>query len=188
MKNDLKNIIDKLGNNPLEEQELNKLASKGKQIFEIVEGIWEVKCKDLNPDDYSSEEMEEFFAALEKKVFGYYNGDILKTTDKTKELTPLTFFEGARLKTIQKKLATLFLEGQKLQADLADDAKLEKTLPKIEKMAKERDSLEEERENLLLNGVDLNDVEEWEKVLIAMTRDFMVTNPKKTTMGKNGKS
>lgn len=188
MKNELRNVISSLGNTPMSEPELRELL-KEKDIFEIVEDIWSLKCDGLNPTDYTNKEMEEFFEKLYNKVFGFKDDKgILKVIPQTENIKPLDFFQGAKVKTYQKKMAKLAMELNDLRADLYDESKADATLKKVAKINKSREELSKELEAIYLSEIECDDLSFWEKQLISQTREMLMVNPMGTKQGKSGKS
>lgn len=185
MKNDLKNVIKELGNSPLEELELAELFEE-KESFEVVQEVWALKCKDLNVDDFTHKELEEFFKELENKVFSHEDKDgNLKSTELTKNIKPLSFFDGAKYKTLQKKQSSNLTKMMELRGYLHDESRAEKTIAEIKKIDKERIAVEKDLEKLIFKDIETKDLSKWEKQLIGKTVDFLVVNPEKTVQGKN---
>jgi len=191
MHKDLQKVIDSLGNNPLEEKELNELI-QDKDIFEIVQDIWTQKCSDLNQEDYEDEDLETFFKDLETKVFSLFDKDgIVKTTEKTENIKPLKYMDSAKVKTKQKQIQKQMEKLQKIRENIdgiEESEKVQEAINDIKKIGKARETLDKELSILLLKGIDTSELTKWEKNLAIETRAMLIHNPAKTKQGKIGKS
>lgn len=212
MKNDLKNKLDALGSTPIEEQELgNFLLNERENEFADAKTFWALVCDDLIPSDYENEEIFKFMKDVEEKILSFEDKDgNLKSTETTRDVKPLPFFDAAEYKSLTVKRGKLQAEimtvGNKLNQLIEDmraipendEKKLEEFNKKtakrqkqlnidLKRIPKQLEELNEKIETIVFSQLDSEKKEammDWEKTLYSKTVDMLVVNPEKTVQGK----
>ena len=162
MKQELQDIISKLGNTPLEEPEITDLINNDKR-GELLKKLF--KENKLKPSEYTGQEQAEFIGKITEKVLGFKDEEgNFKRTPNTENCELPDFFEAEEL----YKLTT-----EMRRAIEAND------IPAANKIGEKTDAL-----CLKISKLDISILTEWEKLLVTLQINHSSNELIKTSVGK----
>ena len=166
----LNDILDKVGNTPIEEPELFKaLDEKTLKRSEIIAKVLERSDLTLEViEDMPAHDVAEFFWAIARKITEFRDGDgNYKTTPATESFRLPNFFEVERVNALMQDLGRLKVDD--VDGKLAVFRKLDDLIWEITQLSKD-------------------DLTVWEQELVQEQVMACVTDVELTSMGKPSKN
>jgi DNA-binding transcriptional regulator GbsR (MarR family) len=189
---DLKEILDKVKNNPIEEPKIFKLVENNSGFSEIIIAILSSGNKKTKPtlkkevvemcSKYSLDEVVLFAKLAVEKVTDIYELDgSVKSTPNTENCNLPNIFEAEEYSKAQKDWYDMLDEYRELVSDNINKEKIENLDNRVKKASEDLDKLAEK-----ISGLDFSKLIEWEKkVVLAQITQAVNKAYTKTSLGKH---